>query len=171
MSNIYLVGLSGSGKTSVGKKLSKKLKLDFLDTDEFISFKTKLSPKEYIEKYGEEKFRLEEKEVINHIVKKEKRFLVSTGGGLPCFHANMNTLLETGLVIYLKIIPETSFRRIKKDQSRPLSKNLKAVENIYDKRKIFYEKADLQIDGSQKIDLIVKEIEKKVKKIIKREKG
>ena len=161
--NIYLVGLSGSGKTTIGKKLSEKLNMDFIDTDDFISLKTGFLPGEFIKKYGEDEFRIKEKESLKSILESKKDFLVSTGGGLPIFHGNMDNILKTGVVVYIKVSPKTSFSRIKNKNTRPLSNTLEDVENIYEDRKNIYKKADIEVDGNKTIDLILKEIEVKIK--------
>ncbi|NLC66481.1 MAG: shikimate kinase [Clostridium sp.] len=156
--NIYLIGLSGSGKTTIGKKLSDKLGMDFIDTDEYINFKSQLNPGDFIKKYGEKAFRLIEKKALKDILSSSTNFVVATGGGLPAFYNNIDTLLETGRVIYLKVSPEISFKRIKDENLRPLSMSLDNVDYLYNKRKNIYEKAHIVIDAKPSLDKVVNEI-------------
>lgn len=102
---IYLIGLPGSGKTTIGKMLARKLRFSFIDTDSAIEQKHHLSVKEIFQQYGESFFRTEEENLlikeILHTFPQPNGLVVSCGGGLPCHH-NLHTFLKsTGKIIHL----------------------------------------------------------------------
>lgn len=102
---IYLIGLPGSGKTTIGRMLARKLHFSFIDTDSAIEQKHCLSVKEIFQQYGESFFRTEEENLlIKEILPtfpKTNGLVVSCGGGLPCHH-NLHTFLKsTGKIIHL----------------------------------------------------------------------
>lgn len=147
---IFIVGFPTSGKTSIGKLLAKKLEVDFFDTDQLIEEKTNKTISEIFESEGEGSFRLLEKEILESL--KGTTGIVSTGGGLPCFHSNMETMLEMGTVIYLLVDFEIllgRFRDKKASENRPLLNqqgDVRAVlEKMWDERSSIYEKASIVI--------------------------
>ena len=83
MQNIYLVGFMGSGKSTIGKKLSKKLNLKFLDTDKIIEKKNSMTINQIFYNQGEKFFRNEEKRLLI-VLNKYKKTIISTGGGFVC---------------------------------------------------------------------------------------
>ena len=84
---IFLVGMMGAGKSSLGKALAQGVNLPFLDSDEWIEAKSQKSIKELFEKDGESCFRLWEKQFLDAL--NGECLIVATCGGLPCFHGNM----------------------------------------------------------------------------------
>jgi len=158
---IYLLGLMGSGKTTIGKKLAKKLNYQFVDLDEVIEQKYGCSIAEYFEKYGEDSFRVVEQQTLRESFQHNDA-VVSTGGGVPCFFNNMDEILEFGVSIYLMADVNLLVQRLKggTDQ-RPLIKN-KSIEELKEylkqmtvKREVFYKRANLIIDAK---DLTVEKI-------------
>ncbi|OQY05321.1 MAG: hypothetical protein B6I20_01495 [Bacteroidetes bacterium 4572_117] len=85
---IYLIGFMGSGKTTVGKKLARKLSYNFIDLDAQIELEIGTNITDYFEQFGEEKFRLIEHQVLHNTYKLENT-VVSTGGGAPCYFNNI----------------------------------------------------------------------------------
>lgn len=147
---IFIVGFPTSGKTSIGKLLAKKMKVDFFDTDHLIEEKTKKTIPVIFETEGEERFRNYEKEILESL--KGTTGIVSTGGGLPCFHSNMETMLEMGTVIYLLVDFEIllgRFRDKKASENRPLlnlQEDVRGVlEKMWEERSSIYDKADIVI--------------------------
>jgi shikimate kinase len=125
---IILIGFMGVGKTSLGKKLAKKLNWQFLDTDKWIEKKTGLSIPAIFEQKGEVYFRELERNCID-----ESRVLqntvISVGGGLPCFGDAMSVLNSFGTTIYLKLEPQEIARRLSESKiERPLINGLKENE-------------------------------------------
>src|SRR6478735_10867558 len=123
MSLIFLIGLPGSGKTTLGKQLADRLGYAFVDTDEEIVKKEGRTIPDIFTQDGEDKFRLMEKNILEEMVKKTDT-VVSTGGGLPCFHQNMFTIRNKGMAIYLRVSAEALTRRLTtvENAHRPLVK-------------------------------------------------
>lgn len=116
---IALIGLPGSGKTTVGRQLARRLKVPFLDSDRVIEERIGCSIKEYFAREGEEKFRDVEEAVIAELTLQTPS-VVSTGGGAVLRDQNRWHLKSRGTVVYLKSMPEELARRLKRDTQRPL---------------------------------------------------
>ena len=116
----------GSGKSTVGKHLASLLKLQFLDLDAYIEKAEKMSIPEIFEGRGELYFRKKEHSYLVEIFEKKKDFILSTGGGTPCYGNNLATILSgTDNVFYLKVsIPELTKRLSKEKKERPLISNI-----------------------------------------------
>lgn len=109
---IFIIGYKSSGKTTIGKKLANRLKMEFIDLDEYIERKAGRSvPEIYIDE-GDEKFRTIEWKALNEIIHKDN-IVVSTGGGVPCHCDNMHIMRENGKVLYLKLDNDTLVSRLK----------------------------------------------------------
>jgi shikimate kinase len=163
--NIVLIGLMGSGKTSVGKLLAKKLGKKFVDTDEIIELETGKTINQIFAHDGEPFFRKTESEIIQKISQNQDQ-VISTGGGCVENPVNIDNLKKAGIVFYLKATPEELFDRIKNENTRPLLKTdnpLLILEKLLHKREKFYAQADVIIDTvNKKPDEIVDEIMEKV---------
>ncbi len=116
---ISLIGLPGSGKSTVGRQLARLLQLPFFDSDHVIEQQLGCSIREYFEREGEERFRDVEESVIDQLTQNPKCIL-STGGGVVVRPANRQHLRERGQVVYLNSSPDELFRRLRHDKSRPL---------------------------------------------------
>jgi shikimate kinase len=116
---ISLVGLPGSGKSTVGRQLARRLAIPFVDSDHVIEARLGCSIREYFEREGEERFRDLESQVLDELTLATEGVL-STGGGAVLRPANRALLHERCRVIYLRSSPEEVFRRVKHDRSRPL---------------------------------------------------
>lgn len=164
--NIVLIGFMGSGKTSVGIKLSYRLKITFLDTDKQIERKQGRSISEIFASDGEDIFRQMETDCIRELIEDNANIMqiFSTGGGTPVREENRELLKRLGTVIYLKVSPEVVYERLKDDTTRPLlqTENPKArIEELLAARKEAYESAaDMIIEVDEKsLEEIVDEIE------------
>ncbi len=136
-----------SGKSTIGETLAKKMGFDFVDLDDWIEADTRMSIEKYFKKFGEETFRLREKEVLKKSMNLIK-YVVATGGGTPCFFDNMQTINEKAISVYIKVAPDTIFGRLKKQKStRPLVAKLsdselkEYVHKTLKERSVFYEQA------------------------------
>lgn len=116
---IVLVGLPGSGKTTVGKQLARRLQLPFVDSDHEIEQRLGCSIREFFEREGEARFRDIEAEVIDALTRSGPMVL-STGGGAVLRPDNRQCLRSRGKVFYLRSTPEDVFRRVRHDRNRPL---------------------------------------------------
>ena len=149
---LYLIGYMGVGKTTVGRLLSKKLNLSFIDVDGFIENRYHKTIAAIFEEKGEACFREIEHRAILEI-SSFQNLVVATGGGLPCFFNNMDLMNQTGTTIYLKAGVDEIADGLKSDrQKRPLIKN-KSPEELRDfvetnlqKREVFYNQANLIVD-------------------------
>ena len=116
---IALVGLPGSGKSTVGRQLARRLNLPFIDSDPVIEQRIGCSIREYFEREGEERFRDVEEDVLDHLTRSHQGVL-STGGGSPLRAVNRERLHSRSHVVYLRSSPEELFRRLRRDVNRPL---------------------------------------------------
>ena len=134
----------GSGKSTLGHDFARRIRCRFADLDQELERAHQLSISEIFEQYGEEQFRKWERDLLLHIAK-EDNLIVATGGGLPCFHNNMDVLNKSGITIYLKLSPEIIFARLtKRRESRPLISNFnddelkEYIQTTLEKREKFY---------------------------------
>ena len=116
---ISLIGLPGSGKTTVGRQLARRLQLPFVDSDQAIEARLGCPIREFFEREGEARFREIEAEVIDTLTQQGPGVL-STGGGAVLRAENRAHLRSRGRVIYLKSHPEELIRRLRHDTNRPL---------------------------------------------------
>lgn len=117
--HVALVGLPGSGKSTVGRQLARRLGRPFMDTDQVIEQRVGLSIREFFEREGEESFRDLEQSVIDELTLGEPCVL-STGGGAVLRLANRQHLKQRTQAVYLHSAPEEVFRRLRHDRNRPL---------------------------------------------------
>lgn len=167
MKNIVLTGFMGTGKTEVGKALSRNLGFSLIDIDDEIVKSEGMPIAEIFGKFGEPHFRNIETRIIKDVSKKTN-VVISTGGGAVLREENMDALRENGIIIWLKAMPETILKRTSIDSSRPLlqvADPLKKIKELLDYRMPFYEKADIAVDTEGKNPAnIASEILKNVKK-------
>jgi shikimate kinase len=134
---IIFVGLPGSGKTTIGRQMGRRLGLPFLDSDSVIEQRLGCSIREFFEREGEERFRDIEQNVLDDLSKYHHGVL-STGGGSVLRPLNRENLHARGKVVYLRSTPEEVFRRLKHDMQRPLlqvddpQEKLRALFNVRD---------------------------------------
>ena len=147
----------GSGKTTIGKKISKKLNVPFIDSDSEIEKKHNLSIEKIFHDFGEAKFRNMEFNYIRSLINKSN-FVLSTGGGTPCYKNNISFLNELGITCYLnRSIKELSHRLQKSKKKRPLIEGLnndELISFISEEMKIrdkYYKKAKLILNRKDQI--------------------
>ncbi|MBQ8887261.1 MAG: shikimate kinase [Candidatus Gastranaerophilales bacterium] len=126
--NISLIGMMGSGKTTIGKILAEKLDYIFTDTDSKIVEQENCSINEIFGNKGEDYFRKLETNVLIETLKNDNQ-IVSTGGGIIKKDENINLLKEKSIVFYLEADDKTLFERVKNNKERPLLN----VENMQEK--------------------------------------
>lgn len=151
--NIILIGFMGSGKTSVGIKLSYQMKRIMIDTDKWIEQKQKMSVSEIFAAFGEEEFRRMETRCLERLMECADHQIISAGGGLPMRKENHPLLKELGKVFYLRVSPETVYERLKNDTTRPLLQVENPKERIrtllLDRGPVYEACADVIIDVSE----------------------
>ena len=150
---IVLLGYMASGKSSVGKKISKRLKMNFIDLDDYIIDKEKATISEIFKEKGEIYFRNIENKYLNEILSKNDNFILSLGGGTPCYSNNMEIIKEKAIIsIYLQgNVPTMVKRLIKKKAKRPIIASLEddkipefVAKHLFERR-FFYEQAKMTI--------------------------
>ena len=119
MSSLVLVGLPGSGKSTVGRQLARRLGLPFSDSDHVIEQRIGCSIRSYFEREGEASFRDLEQQVLQDLAA-GPACVLATGGGSVLREANRATLKSAGAVVYLRSTPEELWRRLRHDTQRPL---------------------------------------------------
>lgn len=127
--NYVLIGFMGAGKTTIGRVLSRRLRLDFKDTDALIESKTGYTISDIFAKYGEDHFRELETEIIAQLAESLSNTVLSAGGGLPINKNNHSYLKKIGKVVYLRVSSETVRRRLQNDTTRPLLRGSAAEVN------------------------------------------
>ena len=116
---IIFIGLPGSGKSTVGRHLARRLQQPFMDSDQAIEARLGCSIREFFEREGEDRFRDIEQEVIAQLCAQAPGVL-ATGGGVILRMANRDALRAAGTVVYLQSQPEDLMRRLRHDRKRPL---------------------------------------------------
>mgnify|MGYP001247848595 CR=1 FL=1 len=159
--NIVFLGMMGSGKTSIGSLISKKLNLEFYDTDRLIEKELNLSIAKIFEMKGEDFFRnLEEKTTLN--ILKKKKIVISLGGGAFLNKNIRDEVQRNHFSFWLKCDEETIYRRIKNSSKRPIVNKLNKSEliNLSKKRSKIYSKAmyNINCDNLTKNEIIKKVI-------------
>lgn len=165
--NIVLIGMRGSGKTTIAKILSKKLCREYIDIDKLIVKKNGFSIPEIVEKNGWDYFRIEESKIVKEVSLLSGK-IISTGGGVVLKQENISALKQNGIIIFLKASPEILFKRIGFDQNRPSLTSdenpLNELKNVLKQRINLYEKAsEISIDTN---NLTLNQISEKIKSFV-----
>ncbi|MCM1253455.1 MAG: shikimate kinase [Clostridium sp.] len=169
MGNIILIGFMGSGKSTVGIKLSYRLRRALEDTDKLIEKSEGRTISEIFQMDGEAYFRNLETECLKKLIQTADDKIISVGGGLPMREENHALLKKLGTVIYLRATPETIYERVKHDTSRPLLQGdnpQEKIRSLMKERAAIYEQAaDIIIDVDNKdFEAILEEIEHTLEK-------
>ena len=160
--SLYLVGMMGAGKTTVGRLLARRLKLRFLDADHEIERRCGVKVPLIFEIEGEAGFRAREAQVLAELVALDG-VVLATGGGAVLAEENRRRLAAAGTVIYLRARPEDLYERVRLDRNRPLlatADPLGRLRELYAERDALYRSiADLVIDtGRQTVQALAREL-------------
>ena len=134
LNNIFIVGLMGSGKTSIGKLLAKRTGRLFIDTDSEIIKESGMTITEIFNKFGENYFRDLEYKVLSK-AKLIENHVISTGGGIILKLENIKIMKNSGTIIFLDIDVETQLLRVKNKKNRPLLGGNNITENLVNIKK------------------------------------
>ena len=165
-SNIFLVGMMGAGKTSVGKLLARRLGKTFHDCDHEIERATGVKVAVIFEIEGENGFRAREAKTLAELVRRAD-IVLATGGGAVLSADNRKLLADNGMVVYLRAAPADLWSRTRHDKNRPLLKTADPrarLEQIYAERDPLYrEVADIVVDtGSQSVGSLAHRLEQQL---------
>ena len=144
--NLYLVGMMGVGKTTIGGELANKLGYSFVDTDAVVSQVTGKSINQLFADVGEAEFRLLESKVLSEVCA-YTNLAIATGGGIVLRRQNWS-YLHHGLVVWLDVPVEILYARLAKDTTRPLLQDgdpLEKLRSLLQQRQPLYKQADLRI--------------------------
>jgi shikimate kinase len=136
-----LVGMPGSGKSTVGKQLAQRLGVPFIDLDHQLELVLKTSIRNFFETEGEARFRDLEAQVLADTTAQPGGMVLSTGGGAVLRPENREVLRQFGNVLYLRASPEEIFKRVKHDRTRPLlqvGNPLHRLRELYAQRDTLY---------------------------------
>lgn len=165
--NVFLVGMMGAGKTTIGRQLAKRLRMRFVDCDHEIEARSGVKIPLIFEIEGEQGFRRRETQMIEEL-SAERGIVLATGGGAVLRAENRQRLADGGLVVYLCAPPTTLFERTRNDRNRPLLQveNPQArIAQLYEERDPLYrEIADIVIEGGRHTPFsVVRALERKVR--------
>jgi shikimate kinase len=163
MKNIYLVGMPSSGKSTLGKELARNLGYSFTDMDKLIETREQKTISEIFSNYGEAHFRELEKKTL-HGFQPDQSMVIATGGGVPCFHDNMEFIKANGVSIFLNVDVNDLAKRLYKAQgnNRPLLDKtqseevvIETIKKTFQERLPEYQKSDIQVDGEITVSQIL----------------
>ncbi|MGA8147139.1 MAG: shikimate kinase [Gallionellaceae bacterium] len=164
--NIFLVGMMGAGKTTVGKLLAHNMDKTFVDSDEEIQQRTGVTISHIFDVEGEAGFRRRESIAIQELVKRDN-LVLATGGGAVLSEQNRNALRDNGIVVYLKSSVSDLWRRTRHDRNRPLLQTddpRAKLKSLYEQRDPLYmQSADLIIPtGKQSVHSLVLQLQQEL---------
>ena len=147
--NIVLIGFMGTGKSTVGRDLARKLEMGYKDTDAMIQEKMGMSISNIFEKHGEAFFRDIESKVVEE-VSSSANTIIFCGGGVVLNKKNVENLRKNGRVVLLKAQPETILKRLHEDETRPVLKGYFSLEGLQElmnqRNQAYNDSADITID-------------------------
>ena len=167
--NIFLVGLMGAGKTTIGRLLAKRLKKTFIDTDHELELRTGVKIPLIFELEGEDGFREREAALISELTQRQD-IILATGGGAILRTENRQALAQNGTVIYLDAKVEDLWQRTQHDKNRPLLQTndpkAKLAELFAQRDPLYREIANILItSGQQNVQHAVREVERRLGEI------
>ena len=161
MKNIYLVGMPGCGKSTIGKKISENLGIEFLDLDDYIVSCSKRSIADMFEE-GEAVFRNAETSCLKEVTKNEN-LIVATGGGVVVTPENIKIMKKSGIVIFIDCDVDVILKNSSLE-GRPLLKDKTKIYDLYSDRIALYKKSAMhEVLNNGTIDETIKNIEKIIK--------
>lgn len=140
--HLILIGLMGVGKSTIGHQLAACKDLPFVDTDQYVEHTQQQSIATIFQQQGEAAFRLIEKKALCHLLEKEQRTVVATGGGIVLDAENRESMRQHGWVVWLNVTPHNLYHRLRGNRSRPLLQQdnpRQILEKLYQQRHPWYQ--------------------------------
>lgn len=165
---VYLIGYMGVGKSTIGKKLASRLDIPFYDLDAEIEAFAEMSVLQIFENKGENYFRHSERNLLVDFTQKKESFVLSTGGGAASNDDNLNFMLQSGVVVWLKMAPKMLVSRLEQAiEKRPLIKDVVNLESFItshlQERTPYYSRAQIHFAAGQasakQLDFLASEIQ------------
>lgn len=161
---IFLVGMPGSGKSTMGKQLADQFERNFFDLDQEIENMLGSSVTDIFAEEGEEGFREAERDVLYMLVRLNEPAVIATGGGAPCFHDGINVMNKSGHTVFINPPMQTIIERVSQEKGlRPLVDEMddaidtKLVE-LYEQRLPFYQQAKFELNSND-MEALVKHLQ------------
>jgi shikimate kinase len=148
---IFLIGMPGAGKSTLGKQLAGSLMTNFIDLDKEIENHEGKSVAEIFSQSGEDHFRMIESRLLGHFASSSESFVMATGGGAPCFYQGIKTINDSGVSIFLDTPLERLVERTSNKSTRPLLSNntddqlREKLKQIRESRLPIYEQARIRL--------------------------
>jgi shikimate kinase len=148
---VYLIGMPGSGKSTLGKQLALELGLPFVDLDEEIEKREGKSIPDIFREKGEDQFRQVESQLLHEWAASVDGFIMATGGGAPCFYQGIDVINNSGISIYLRVPVAELLRRTENQDNRPLlsardrEEKEKRLNQLLEAREKIYAQAKVRI--------------------------
>lgn len=163
MSKIFLIGMPGSGKSTLGKKLASQLNFSFLDFDAELERSEGATIKAIFELKGEAYFRQIEAQVLSKVSEYEKDLVIATGGGTPCYYNGLELMNLSGTTVFIDVSPQVLIGRLETDTIRPLLKDGvdAKIRALHTARIPVYSKATIKVkaDNISIADLVARIVE------------
>lgn len=154
---VFLIGLPGCGKTTLGRKIAQLMDYDFVDLDEKLAQAEQMTITEIFSIKGEEQFRIIEKSHLVNWCNKDENYVMATGGGTPCFFSNIQLINQSGVSIFLDAAVDVIAQRMMRTElaKRPMfvGENVSTIgvriEAMRNQRLPYYQQAQLTMIGDQ----------------------
>tara|TARA_B100000965_G_C19400713_1_gene673137 strand:- start:112 stop:606 length:495 start_codon:yes stop_codon:yes gene_type:complete len=157
MNKFFLIGMPGSGKSTMAKYISSISDLNYKDLDDEIEKKEGRTINEIFQIENENYFRNKESQILNDIILKENKFILATGGGTPCFNNNIRLINKSGISIFLNTSIDKIIERVKRKDKRPLfyKKNIEElVKNMLNNRIKFYSMSTYSVENNNREEVL-----------------
>jgi shikimate kinase len=163
---VFLIGLPGSGKTTLGKQLAERIKIAFIDLDAELEKLEKRTVQEIFSGRTENYFRSLEAKTLKSFCDENREFVMATGGGTPAFFDNMTKMTQSGKTVFLDVSPSEICSRLQNTNlsERPLFSNLDPdqlktkIELLRSQRIDFYRQANVIVSGEITLDELLRKI-------------
>ncbi len=167
---IFILGYMGAGKSTVGKRLARRLNMPFVDLDDAFEARYKYSIPRFFDHFGEKRFREFEQQCLKEVIEENPKAVISSGGGTACHLNNISLMQKAGITVYLKMHPASLVQRLKHARRlRPVIRDVRNdemqdfIEKELAEREQYYRQAQITVKGE---DLQLGKLEEQLNKLI-----